>query len=273
MTNRRGRGVSIILALGFLFICGSLFLFGVSLMGDHSDNFFGEAFEGDNKIALVRIEGAIMQSDSVVEEIDDWADDKHVKAIILRIDSPGGLVGPSQEIYEAALRARKKKPVVASLADVAASGGYYIAAAANKKLVRDILISTTKGLLPLLRAMLWLKGINRVAGAEPTTSKAASEFLIDMESLKTTVKWRHQNVRLSEVEMENAFESIYATVEQLALIVDKLAGCFAGSRFSLNCFAHVTFNNHNRANHNICYRRRCYGKQLGIDAVPARRKY
>jgi len=98
----------------------------------------------------------------------------------------------------------------------------YIAAAANKKLVRDILISTAKGLVPLLRAMLWLKGIDRVAKSEPTISKAASEFTINMESLITAVKWQHQKGRLSELDMENVFESIYSTVEQLALFVDKL---------------------------------------------------
>ncbi len=98
----------------------------------------------------------------------------------------------------------------------------YIAAAANKKLVRDVLISTVKGLMPLLRAILWLKNIDRPTKAELTFSKAAEQFSLNMEPLITTRKWQHQKVRLSEAEMENAFESVYATVEQLALFVDKL---------------------------------------------------
>ena len=98
----------------------------------------------------------------------------------------------------------------------------YIAAAANKKLVRDILISTAKGMAPLLRAMLWLKDIDRPARAEPTFNKAADEFSINMDSLITARKWQYEKVRLSETEIEGAFESVYATVEQLALIVDKL---------------------------------------------------
>jgi len=98
----------------------------------------------------------------------------------------------------------------------------YIAAAANKKLVRDILISTVKGLAPLLRAILWLKDIDRAAGDKNTFSKAASELSINMDSLITTGKWRHEKVRLSETEMENTFESIYSTIEQLADTVDKL---------------------------------------------------
>ena len=98
----------------------------------------------------------------------------------------------------------------------------YIAAAANKRLVRDVLISTAKGLAPLLRAMLWLKDIDRPIRTEPTFSKAAGEFSINMDSLITTGKWRHEKVRLSETEMESAFESVYTTVGQLALLVDKL---------------------------------------------------
>ena len=98
----------------------------------------------------------------------------------------------------------------------------YVASAANKKLMRDVLISTAKGLTPFLRAMLWLKEIERPVCAEPTFSNAAKEFSVNMESLETARKWQDQNARLSEAEMEKAFESVYTTVEQLALIVDKL---------------------------------------------------
>lgn len=98
----------------------------------------------------------------------------------------------------------------------------YIAAAANKKLVRDILISTAKGLTPLVRAMLWLKDIDRPNTAKPTLNKAASEFSINTDPLLTAGKWQYEKTRLSETEMETAFESVYTTVEQLALIVDEL---------------------------------------------------
>ena len=98
----------------------------------------------------------------------------------------------------------------------------YIAAAANKKLVRDILISTAKGLAPLLRAMLWLKDIERTAGSKPTFDKAADVFLIDSNPLISAITRRHEKIRLSETEMENAFESVYSAVDQLAGIVDEL---------------------------------------------------
>ena len=98
----------------------------------------------------------------------------------------------------------------------------YIAAAANKKLVRDILISTAKGMAPILRAMLWLKDIERSARAESTFNKAAGEFSIDTNSLASAMKWRFEKIRLNENEMETSFESVYSAIDQLADIVDKL---------------------------------------------------
>lgn len=85
-----------------------------------------------NKIALVRIEGAIMDSANAVDEIKGYAKDTSIKAILLRIDSPGGAVAPSQEIYSEVKKAVAKKTVVVSMGSVAASGGYYIACPATR---------------------------------------------------------------------------------------------------------------------------------------------
>ncbi len=98
----------------------------------------------------------------------------------------------------------------------------YIASAGNRKLVRDMLISAVSGLVPLLRAMLWLKDIDRPQRAEPVFTKAGSEFSIKTEFLIAARKWRYEKIRPQENEITAAFESIYKTVEQLALIVDKL---------------------------------------------------
>jgi protease-4 len=88
---------------------------------------------GLEKIALVKVEGMLITADSIVEEINNYADDSSVKAILIRIDSPGGGVVASQEIFNAVLNARKQgKKVVISMGSVAASGGYYIAAAADR---------------------------------------------------------------------------------------------------------------------------------------------
>ncbi len=84
-----------------------------------------------NRVGLIEIKGAIVSSQDTVKQIKDWRKDSTIKAIVLRIDSPGGAVGPSQEIYREIRRTIATKPVVVSMGSVAASGGYYIASAAN----------------------------------------------------------------------------------------------------------------------------------------------
>ncbi len=83
-------------------------------------------------IGLVEIKGIVLSARPYAEQIQRFRKISNVKAILVRIDSPGGSVAPSQEIHEAIHRAREEKPVVASLGSVAASGGYYIASAAEK---------------------------------------------------------------------------------------------------------------------------------------------
>ncbi len=84
------------------------------------------------RIALVELKGAIEDSRDIVEELDRYAEDSSVRAVVLRIDSPGGGVAASQEIYEAVRRLRDaKKPVVVSMGTFCASGGYYVACAAD----------------------------------------------------------------------------------------------------------------------------------------------
>lgn len=84
------------------------------------------------KIGVIEISGPIMSSTELNKNIIEFRDNKSIKAVILRIDSPGGAVGPSQEIYDEVIKLQIKKPVVVSMASVAASGGYYIAAPANR---------------------------------------------------------------------------------------------------------------------------------------------
>ena len=85
-----------------------------------------------NKVGVIPIVGAIEDSTVLLKQITDFTKDKSIEAIILRIDSPGGGVGASQEIYREILRTRKVKKVVVSMGGVAASGGFYIASAADR---------------------------------------------------------------------------------------------------------------------------------------------
>jgi len=83
-------------------------------------------------LGLVEVKGIVLAAKTYVDEIERFRKIPSVKAIVVRIDSPGGAVAPSQEIYESIRRAREKKPVFASMGSVAASGGYYVASAAEK---------------------------------------------------------------------------------------------------------------------------------------------
>jgi len=84
-----------------------------------------------DRIGIVEIKGVILQSSEIIEQIHQYVEDDGVKAIVLRIDSPGGGVGPSQEIHREILRVKSKKKVITSMGSVAASGGYYIACASD----------------------------------------------------------------------------------------------------------------------------------------------
>jgi protease-4 len=84
------------------------------------------------RVGLIRVEGIIMDSKNTIDELKEYSKDPFIKAIVLRIDSPGGAVAPSQEIYEEVKKAVAKKKVVVSMGSVAASGGYYIASPATR---------------------------------------------------------------------------------------------------------------------------------------------
>jgi len=84
------------------------------------------------KIGIIEVFGPIEDSRILIDQLHDFRDNGSIKAIILRIDSPGGGVGPSQEIHTEVKKLTRKKPVIVSMGSVAASGGYYIAAPAKR---------------------------------------------------------------------------------------------------------------------------------------------
>ena len=134
--------VAIVGLLAFFFIL--LFVIDQYVSGSGSRKFaFGD------KIAVVEIRGLITQSQGIIEELHQYNDDEGVKAIILRIDSPGGGVGPSQEIYREVLKIKsnKKKKVITSMGSVAASGGYYIASASDLIVANPGTITGSTGVL------------------------------------------------------------------------------------------------------------------------------
>ncbi len=125
----------------------------------------------EDRVALVRVEGVILDSQATVGELKRFGENPSIKAIVLRIDSPGGGVVPSQEIYDAVRRVRNKsnKAVVASMGTVAASGGYYIAAATDRIIANP---GTLTGSIGVIMELANVEGLLKKIGVEGVVVKS-----------------------------------------------------------------------------------------------------
>jgi protease IV len=125
----------------------------------------------DDRIALIRIEGVILDSQTTIGELKRFSENPSVKAIVIRIDSPGGGVVPSQEIYNAVKQVRSKhsKAVIASMGSVAASGGYYIAAATDRIVANP---GTLTGSIGVIMETANVEGLLQKIGVEGVVIKS-----------------------------------------------------------------------------------------------------
>ena len=118
---------------------------GVSMALIHT--FFSPGLTFSNKIGVISIEGAITNPEPIVRQLVEFRKNRRIKAIILRIDSPGGGVGASQEIHREVQKTTKVKKIIVSLGGVAASGGYYIACAGDSIVANPGTITGSIGVL------------------------------------------------------------------------------------------------------------------------------
>lgn len=121
-------GIAVLAGVFFLSWLGMTFIF--SKVSDVPEP--GIFRPGSGKIGVVELKGIILSPEKTLRELTSFRKNNRIAAIVLRIDSPGGAVGASQEIFEEVKRTRQTKPVVASMGSVAASGGYYAALGADK---------------------------------------------------------------------------------------------------------------------------------------------
>jgi protease-4 len=122
------------------------------------------------RIAVVNIQGTILTSEDVVRQLRKYGDDRSIRAVILRIDSPGGGVVASQEMYEEARRMREAgKPVVVSMGSLAASGGYYVACGASKIVANR---GTLTGSIGVISQFMRVDPLLDKIGIEPHTIKS-----------------------------------------------------------------------------------------------------
>ncbi len=134
---------------------------------------------GGSRVAIVEVDGIIgvgfdrgADADTIVRTLGEYRDNPAVAAVILRINSPGGVVGPTQEIFAAVERVRAAgKPVVASLGAVAASGGYYVAVAANRVFASP---GTLTGSIGVIMQLANVEGLFKKVGVEYVVIKAGA---------------------------------------------------------------------------------------------------
>ncbi|HWR58919.1 MAG TPA: signal peptide peptidase SppA [Thermodesulfovibrionales bacterium] len=125
---------------------------------------------GDN-IAVMRVEGPIMDSKNAIDEIKDYVKDPSIKAIVMRVDSPGGIVPPCQEIYEEVKKAVSKKKVIVSMGSAAASGGYYISAPASRILANP---GTLTGSIGVIMEIPNVEGLMSKVGVKTEVIKSGT---------------------------------------------------------------------------------------------------
>jgi protease IV len=133
---------------------------------------------GGAKVVVLEVNGIIgvgldrgVDADSLVRTLGEYRDDPSVAAVVLRINSPGGVVGPTQEIFSAVERVRAAKPVVASLGAVAASGGYYVAVAATRVFASP---GTLTGSIGVIMQLANVEGLLKKVGVDYVVVKAGT---------------------------------------------------------------------------------------------------
>ncbi len=131
MAKARDIVIGVIIAGSFLAFLSMIVLMIVFGRSDDSEFSFGGL---GSRVAIINLYGVIDSPTDIVRQLDRWGDDESVKAIVIHINSPGGGVAASQEIYEKVLKVKREtdKPIVASMQSVCASGGYYVAVACDQ---------------------------------------------------------------------------------------------------------------------------------------------
>lgn len=167
-SSKNSKALFGIFAMVFVFFV-ILVLFASYTMNAFNETSSAEKNANRAHIGVIEVDGVIMDSKDVIDLLQTAEDDKQIQAIILRVNSPGGSVGPTQEIYEEIVRIDKKKPIYASFAGVAASGGYYIGAATRKIWASP---GTLTGSIGVIMEFMDLSKLYEFAKVAPQTVKA-----------------------------------------------------------------------------------------------------
>jgi protease IV len=157
MANPRGKKIFLIIT-----IIVTVFTITFYLMGS-----FGSV--GAGKIGVIEIEGAITDMKEAMEDVVNFKEDDSIKGVILRINSPGGAVGPTQEIYSEIKKLKQSKKVYVSMGSVCASGGYYLAVTGEKVYASP---STITGSIGVIMQQTVVEDLMKKIGVEANAIKS-----------------------------------------------------------------------------------------------------
>jgi protease-4 len=199
---KKDRPITIVLViLGIAVLCfGTVMAVVLSLSHRTAFLSFG------NKIGVIPVQGAIKDPDKIIEQLIAFREDSQIKAIILKINSPGGGVGPSQEIYSETRRTVKTKNVIASFGSLGASGAYYIASAADKIVANP---GTLTGSIGVLMEFIRVEELLKKIGIEMEVIKSGEFKDIGSPNREMTESERRMLTNLIE-DIRNQFVTAVA---------------------------------------------------------------
>jgi protease-4 len=157
MANSRGKKIFLIIT-----IIITVFFITFYLIGSFSS-------VGAGKIGVIEIEGAITDMKEAMEDVVNFKEDDSIKGVILRINSPGGAVGPTQEIYSEIKKLKQSKKVYVSMGSVCASGGYYLAVTGEKVYASP---STITGSIGVIMQQTVVEDLMKKIGVEANAIKS-----------------------------------------------------------------------------------------------------
>lgn len=214
----------ILLGMAIFFILLGIFIVSILALSYFSSR--EESLFGKEKIAIIEIRGVILDSQPIIEKLVKFRKNEKIKAIVLRIDSPGGAVGPAQEIYAEVKKVQREKKVIASVGSTAASGGYYIACAAEKIVANP---GSITGSIGVIAETLNIEELLRKIGLRPTVIKSGKHKDIGSPTRPMT----EEEKKLLQEVLDNVHEQfIRAVAEGRQIPIEKVRPLADGRIFT-----------------------------------------
>jgi protease-4 len=225
MAKRRDIVIGVIIVGVFLFAIGFMGLMFVGLLTEDTNLTFSSL---SGNIGVVEVFGVIDEPNGrfAIEQLDDWAENSSIDALVVHVNSPCGGVAISQEIYDAINRARLEKPVVVSMASVAASGGYYIACAADTVIANP---GTITGSIGVIFQFYTAGELMKKVGIETETVKSGELKDIGDYSRAMTSK---EELMLKSVVMDTYEQFVQVVAEGRGMDVEEIYPLADGSIYT-----------------------------------------